>query len=257
MKIERNSTKLSSTWYTKSTDTGLTMNFHALAPKKYKRSVVIGVIHRIHRSCSSWSNVHESVEEAKTLLEKNRYPPSFYEPLISKTSKIVEMGNEAEKSGGANEEEERVAKKLIFLQYRGKLSEKFEKALINIKAPCRIVFTLKKLKCVLPPLKPSVEKCFKSGIVYQIKCPRCSACYVGQTSRHLQSRVREHKRNSPVAGHMRECNSVLTMDDVTILCTSTKSICNLMTLEALYIENIKPCLNTKDEYRNRSLVIKI
>ena len=37
-----------SAWYTKSTDTGLTMNFHALAPRKYKRLVVQGFIHRIY-----------------------------------------------------------------------------------------------------------------------------------------------------------------------------------------------------------------
>ena len=54
MKISRMEEKLSSTWYTKSTDTGLTMNFHALAPIKKKRSVVAGLVHRIHRACSSW-----------------------------------------------------------------------------------------------------------------------------------------------------------------------------------------------------------
>ena len=32
MRIIRNSNALESTWYTKSTDTGLLMNFHALAP---------------------------------------------------------------------------------------------------------------------------------------------------------------------------------------------------------------------------------
>ena len=45
---------LSSEWYTKPTDTGLTLNFHSLAPMKYKRSDVIGFVHRIYRSCSSW-----------------------------------------------------------------------------------------------------------------------------------------------------------------------------------------------------------
>ena len=41
MKIihDLNTGRLSSTWYSKPTDTGLIMNYHALAPKKYKRSV--------------------------------------------------------------------------------------------------------------------------------------------------------------------------------------------------------------------------
>ena len=40
MCIEHNNNNLSSTWYCKPTDTGLVLNFHALAPKRYKRSVV-------------------------------------------------------------------------------------------------------------------------------------------------------------------------------------------------------------------------
>ena len=37
--------KLSSTWYNKPTDTGLVLNYHALAPRRYKRSVVSGFVH--------------------------------------------------------------------------------------------------------------------------------------------------------------------------------------------------------------------
>ena len=43
---------LSATWYSKPTDTGLVMNYHALAPVKYKKAVVIGFGHRIFRACS-------------------------------------------------------------------------------------------------------------------------------------------------------------------------------------------------------------
>ena len=39
--------KLNSIWYCKPTDTGLIMNFHALAPKRYKRSVVEGFVHSL------------------------------------------------------------------------------------------------------------------------------------------------------------------------------------------------------------------
>ena len=67
----------------------LTMNFRSLAQIKYKRSVVSGMVYCIHRACSIWANFHESLEKAKTILQKNQYPPSFYEPIIHKTlSKI-------------------------------------------------------------------------------------------------------------------------------------------------------------------------
>ena len=53
MRVINNNGVLESTWYTKPTDTGLIMNYHALAPRKYKRSVVSGFVHRIYRACSS------------------------------------------------------------------------------------------------------------------------------------------------------------------------------------------------------------
>ena len=70
---------LASTWYCKPSDTGLIMNFHALAPMRYKRAVVCGFVHRIYRSCSSWKFVHESLERAKVILTNNQYPPRFLE----------------------------------------------------------------------------------------------------------------------------------------------------------------------------------
>ena len=81
---------LSATWYFKPSDTGLIMNFHALAPVKYKRATVIGFVYRIYRACSDWFNFHESVERAKDILLKNQYPPSFTDKYIKETiSKIV------------------------------------------------------------------------------------------------------------------------------------------------------------------------
>ena len=47
------------------------------------------------------------------------------------------------------------------------------------------------------------------------------------------------------------------MDDVKVIVTSTKSVYNLMTFESLYIRAIKPTINTKDEYKSRTIVIKI
>ena len=45
--------KLSSNWSCKPTDTGPIMNYPALAPKSYKRSVAEGFVHRVYRACSS------------------------------------------------------------------------------------------------------------------------------------------------------------------------------------------------------------
>ena len=43
------------------------------------------------------------------------------------------------------------------MQFRGKISEKFEVALKKLQAPCKIVFILKNLKTVLLSLKPRIN----------------------------------------------------------------------------------------------------
>ena len=262
MKIHHDHGKgtLSSTWYNKPTDTGLIMNYHALAPKRYKRSVVSGFVYRIHRACSTWENFHTSLEKAKQILEKNQYPPTFYEPVIRQA--LDDILGESQKEPTtpiAQTTGTLIEKRRINIQYRGKCSEEYARALHKIEAPCTIVMTLRKLKTVLPSLKPSVEKLMKSGVVYNITCPGCSACYVGQTDRHMTTRLYEHVHKAgPMKTHITTiCDTTLTGDDVEILHSTSRGENYLLTLEALYIRERKPTLNTKDEYRSRELVIKL
>ena len=100
-------------------------------------------------------------------------------------------------------EEKEKEPKMIFVQYRGKVTDKFIESLNRLNAPCKIISTIKKLKTVLPPLKAATEKMLKSKVVYHIKCSRCDACYVGQTARHLITRFNEYTRNGPIASHIK------------------------------------------------------
>ena len=43
--IHKTDGSIETEWFRKDTDTGLTLNYHALAPTKYKRSLVINLIH--------------------------------------------------------------------------------------------------------------------------------------------------------------------------------------------------------------------
>ena len=67
MFIEHINNNLSSTWYWKPADTGLVLNFHALAPKGQKRLVVQGLVLKIYRACISWESFHESLNKAKEI----------------------------------------------------------------------------------------------------------------------------------------------------------------------------------------------
>ena len=262
MLLIRNERKLTSTWYCKPTDTGLVMNFHALAPRRYKRAVVSGFVHRIHQACSTWKNFHESLQRAKGVLEKNQYPPPFYEPIIEETiSKLASQPNvdvEAaeKKSDGGVQQTHR-----LLLQYRGAVTDQFAKRMKACGAPMQVVLTLRKLRSYLPSLKPPVPKMLKSNIIYKISCSRCQACYVGKTSRHVCSRFAEHRtrKSEPVYKHLKSCGlhaPDLTEKDIEILASVTKGPLHLAITEALYIRELNPALNTRDEYRDHELTIK-
>ena len=90
---------LSSSWYRKSTDTGLTLNFHSLSPMKYKKSVIIGFVYRIYRSCSSWEFIHLGLQKAKEILLANQYPGNLIDEIFNKTlCKIVHNDNDNDAS---------------------------------------------------------------------------------------------------------------------------------------------------------------
>lgn len=103
----------------------------------------------------------------------------------------------------------------------------------------------------LPP------KQFRSPVIYQIQCPSCTASYVGCTVRHLSARIGEHHNiKAPVGSHFTQCvYEKPDWEDVKILHATPRSVDYLLALEALYIEELKTSLNTRDEYRSRTLTL--
>ena len=144
------------------------------------------------------------------------------------------------------------------IQYRGPVTDKFVKTLFEIKAPVVPVITIRKIRTFVSTLKAKIPDNIASRVVYKITCPSCHACYVGQTDRHSCTRFGEHKTRSkePVRKHFEPCAKRKALfSDMTILHRTTKSIAFLETLEALYIRELKPTLNTRDEWRSRELTI--
>jgi len=67
-------------------------------------------------------------------------------------------------------------------------------------------------------------KDLSTGVIYKINCKDCDKVYIGQTSRALRFRTREHKRaiftgdrNSLLAQHCIKDNHVYDFDDVKII----------------------------------------
>ena len=63
--------------------------------------------------------------------------------------------------------------------------------------------------------------------------------------------------SQPVGKHLRKCqaNKQISMEDVEILASTTRSTQLLFTLEALWQKEERPSINTKDEYKSHELTI--
>ena len=128
-------------------------------------------------------------------------------------------------------------------------------SLRKLNAPCKVIMTLNKTKSEISKLKAPVPFMLTSNVVYQINCPGCQASYVGQTSRLLQSRFREHIGSKGlIKNHFDSCLKVPSKDDIKILGKQRGD--KLLTLEALFINKLNPELNSKDEFKSRTLKLK-
>ena len=164
-----------------------------------------------------------------------------------------------EADSSTNSNETTASKHLYRVQYRGKVTDCYVKRLRAANAPIQPVITLRKLRSFLPSLKEPVPKELTNLVIYKIQCPSCPACYVGWTNRHITTRFGEHRtrKAGPVRRHFEQCvQRKADWGDIEILCKTNRCIPFLQTLEALFIRECRPSLNTRDEYTSRELLIK-
>ena len=96
-------------------------------------------------------------------------------------------------------------------------------------------------------------------MVYKLSFSGCNSTYVGQTVRHLITRIEEHKKaDSPVGIHLQQCELEGNSADLSWeIIDRSNNQTKLLTLEAIHIRKEKPGLNTRDEFRSRELTLKI
>ena len=247
-------------WYRKKTDTGVCMNFLAVAPISYKRSVIAGTVYRVYRSCSDWKPFSQCLDKAKCIFENNQYSPAFYNNIIRRTlSKILGHGPQDSNEHNRSERPKLSKSLLVKIQFRGVETSKFIKSIFkgNTDLPVQIILTTCKLRQLVSQLKSPIAKLSRSSLIYQITCSGCNALYVGQTGRHLITRLQEHgRKGTPVAQHFKDCQvpTSTIISSSKILDSTSRS--KLTTLESIYISKLRPQINNRDEFRSKSLMIR-
>ena len=94
---------------------------------------------------------------------------------------------------------------------------------------------------------------FNSFVVYKFTCAGCESQYVGETSRHLATRIKEHvtsDKNSHIFKHLNQntnCKENYSLDCFKII-DSDKSSFKLKIKEGFHITREKPTLNVQVQH---------
>jgi hypothetical protein len=124
-----------------------------------------------------------------------------------------------------------------------KIIGKFCKENVKIK----VIFTPFKIGSMFST-KDLIPRSLKSQVVYKFTCPGCNASYIGETNRHLSTRIKEHlssDKSSHIYKHLVESQDckLLSNDNCFIVLDQAQTKYQLKLKEALHIQWEKPSLN--------------
>ena len=178
--------------YRKKTFTGLLLNQTSFTPTSYKTGLIHTLIDRTFRLNSTWAGFDTNLKKLKSILQRNEYLPKKIDNCVRKYLNS-ELCRTTE-TPPSDEDKTRYYK----LPYVGCYSNYAQKRLNNvIQKLCKpgtsikLVFTSFKLGQFFGN-KDEIRFALKSFVVYEFVCRSCSASYIGETSRHLTTRIHEH-----------------------------------------------------------------
>jgi len=182
--------KLRTNWYRKSTYSGRYINFFSCHPEQYKYNTITTLVDQA--ILLSDETFHDSnLEIVKNILLSNCYPIELINRKIRERILTIKNNNITAKSQSKNVRVN--GRNLLVLPYIKGISNGIKRALGNC---VDVIYTIpKKLSHIIKKGKDKLDTKSNTDVVYKIECRDCDKVYIGQTKRHLETRIKEHKNN--------------------------------------------------------------
>ena len=248
--ITRSDDNLLTNVYRKKTYTGLLTDFFSFTARSYKLGLVKCMIDRAFKICSSRLEFQKCVDDLSVILQRNQFPFTLIDKMCSEYVDSKSVNNVS----NVDVEMDTVTTKYYSIPYVGyfsNIAQKRVQKLISrycIDLNIRLAFTSFKVGSLFST-KDRLPLFTRSHVVYKFTCASCGACYVGETRRHLNTRIDEHFSNkgSNIYKHLHEnpgCLQSYSISDFTIL-DSAQTDYKLRLKEALHIYLLRPALNVQ------------
>ena len=150
----------------------------------------------------------------------------------------------------------------ITLPYIGNSSNHCKKQLLNIvnkyfpQVNLRCIFVNRNTVGSFFPFKDQIPLMMSSNIIYKYSCSQCQSTYIGETQRHIISRICEHKGISPrtsmpfsnppfsnIREHALSFDHPIKVDNFSVLARCPSH--DLRLLESIFIHKFSPNLNNQ------------
>ena len=246
----------------KKTYTGLLTNYFSFTPFTYKIGLIRTLTNRIFKINNTKDGFSKDINQLAYTLKRNSFPAH----IINKITKpyldsFDQLKNSIIQSTENSPEIDTRYFKLPYIGIFSKVAETKIKSLakrfcteINIK----LVFSSYKIKNLFS-FKDPIPTALKSSVIYKFTCAGCKTRYIGETSRHLTTRIKEHTttdKNSHIFQHLKNpnCKNKFSSDCFKII-DSAKSSFSLKIKEAFHIKRENPELNIQVQHFKTSLTI--
>ena len=240
----------------KKTYNGLLLNYFSFVPNCYKLGLIKTLEDRMYRINNSWTGFDQDLKDLKNILQKNQYP---FE-MIDHIAKLYLNDKINCRNGKSSENVESEIKiryfKLPFIGLHSKLMQKKIDQLCKRfckSLKVKLIFTSEKLRCAYLTKDLHISE-HLSKVVYKFVCGSCNASYVGQTFRHLATRIDENfgkDKKSHIYQHLmssKDCSDKCSKDFFSVLGTANTKH-QLRIKESLYITWLEPILNKQKQYQ--------
>ena len=194
------------------TYTRLLLNFKSFTSFSYKISLIKCLIDRSFKICNNWNSFHNDIENIKSNLIKNAYPPFLIDKVIKKYLYHKFSSNQNQLKDTSNVY-------YFKLPYIGnfshhiknklsKLCKEFCKENFNIK----LVFNSFEIKSYFSYKDPILDY-LKSFLVRKFTCGSCDSSYIWESCRHFKTSIEEHIKKDNKSHIFKHLHSTITCSD--------------------------------------------
>ena len=171
--------------------------------------------------CNNWNSCHNDIENIKSNLIKNAYPPFLIDKVIKKYLDYKFSSNQSQLKDISDIHYFKLPYIGYFSHHNkyklSKLWKEFCKENFNIK----LVFNSFKIKNHFS-YKDPIPNDLKSFLVYKFTCASCSSSYIGETCRHFKTTIEEHIKKDNKSQYFKHLHSTaICLDSFDSLCLKT------------------------------------